>query len=90
MDGAFWFWRIKNRQCPEHGLDYAFSYESEDASHKIPALLAGTLKMGLFAIPIQEYLEIYRAEGRGVLQYTLNLPIDVKRNLWRVLDNHLE
>ena len=30
-----------------------------------------------------------RKSGRGVRQYTLNLPIAVKRNLWRVLDNHV-
>lgn len=77
-------------QCPQHGLDFVFSYESEDVRHKIFAFLGGNLKMGMFAIPLEEYLDIYRAEGRGVRQYTLNLPIDVKRNLWRVLDNHLK
>ena len=76
-------------ECPEHNLDYVFSYESEDARHKVLSFLAGNLKMGMFAIPFQEYLDLYRAEGRGVRQYTLNLPIDVKRNLWRILDNHM-
>ena len=76
-------------ECPEHHLDYVFSYESEDARYKVLSFLAGNLKMGMFAIPFEDYLDIYRAEGRGVRQYTLNLPIDVKRNLWRVLDNHL-
>lgn len=77
-------------QCPQHGLDFVFSYESEDVRNKIISFLSGNLKMGMFAIPFEEYLDIYRAEGRGVRQYTLNLPIDVKRNLWRVLDNHLK
>lgn len=77
-------------ECPEHGLDYVFSYESEDVRYKVFSFLAGNLKMGMFAIPIQEYLDIYKPEKRGVRQYTLNLPIDVKRNLWRVLDNHLQ
>lgn len=45
--------------------------------------------MGMFAIPFEDYLDIYRKEGRGVRQYALNLPIDVKRNLWRVLDKHM-
>lgn len=76
-------------ECPEHHLDYVFSYESEDARHKVLSFLTGNLKMGMFAIPYEEYLGIYREEGRGVRQYTLNLPIEVKRNLWRVLDNHL-
>lgn len=77
-------------QCPSHDLDYVFSYEAEDVRHQVLSFLAGNLKMGMFAIPLQEYLNIYKAEGRGVRQYTLNLPIDVKRNLWRVLDNHLK
>lgn len=76
-------------RCPDHNLDYVFSYESEDVRHKVPAFLAGKLKMGMFAIPTSEYLELYRADGRGVREYRLNLPIDVKRELWRVLDNHM-
>ena len=76
-------------ECPDHNLDYVFSYESEDVRHKVPAFLAGKLRMGMFAIPTAEYLEQYRREGRGVREYRLNLPIDVKRELWRVLDNHM-
>lgn len=76
-------------ECPDHHLDYVFTYESEDVSNKIFSFLAGKLKMGMFAIPFEEYLSNYRSEGRGVRQYALNLPIDVKRNLWRVLDDHL-
>ena len=76
-------------QCPEHDLDYVFSYESEGVKGKVLRFLAGRLKMGMAAIPYQEYLDIYRAEGRGVKEYRLYLPIDTKRNLWRILDNHL-
>ncbi len=76
-------------QCPEHNLDYVFSYESEDARSKVLRFLSGKLRMGLAAIPYQEYLDMFRPEGRGVKEYTLYLPIEVKRNLWRVLDNHL-
>lgn len=76
-------------ECPQHNLDYVFSYEAEDVSHQVLSFLTGNLKMGMFAIPTQEYLDIYKAEGRSVRQYTLNLPISVKQNLWRILDNHL-
>ena len=76
-------------QCPEHNLDYVFSYESEDVRGKVLRFLAGNLKMGMAAIPYQDYLDIYRPDGRGVKEYRLFLPIEVKRNLWRVLDNHL-
>lgn len=76
-------------QCPQHNLDYVFSYESELATDNCFRFLAGKLKMGLFAIPTSEYLEDFQKEGRGVREYMLNLPITAKQNLWRVLDNHM-
>lgn len=76
-------------KCPEHGLDYAFSYESEEASKKILRFFSGNLKMGLFAIPFKDFISLYEGEGRGITEYELNLPIAVKQNLWRVLDDHL-
>ena len=76
-------------QCPTFDMDYCFSYESEDATQKVLSFLAGELNMGLFAVPVEEYCEQYFEEGRGVYEYTLNLPIEVKRELWRVLDEHL-
>ena len=76
-------------QCPEHDLDLVFSYESEDVSHKVLSFLAGNLRMGMFAISADEYIDQYKKDGRGVREYRLNLPIKVKQELWRVLDNHL-
>lgn len=76
-------------QCPVFGMDYCFSYESEDVQNRVLDFLAGKLMMGLYAIPVEDYCAQYREEGRGVYEYTLNLPIEVKRELWRVLDEHL-
>lgn len=76
-------------QCPEHQLDYVFSYESENVSKKIISFLTGKLKMGMFAIPTADYLNTYRQAQRGVKEYILNMPIEAKRNLWRVCDNHM-
>lgn len=76
-------------QCPAHGLDYVFSYESEDASKKVLKFLSGKLKMGLMAIPYDEFMSAYMDEGRGVTEYELDLPVASKQNLWRILDNHL-
>lgn len=76
-------------QCPTFDMDYCFSYESEGVSNKIGRFLAGDLKMGMMAVPTQEYIEGYRKEQRGIWEYELNLPIAVKRELWRVLDNRL-
>lgn len=76
-------------QCPAFGLDYCYSYESESVENRVFDFLAGKLVMGLFAIPIEDYCAQYREEGRGVYEYRLNLPIEVKRELWRVMDEHL-
>lgn len=72
--------------CPAYGLDCCFSYESEDAVRRILTFLAGNLHMGMRRIQTADYLADYAAEGRGVKEYELNLPIEVKRELWRVLD----
>lgn len=76
-------------QCPAFDMDYCFSYESESVKNRVLDFLAGKLMMGLFAIPVEDYCNLYRAEGRGVYEYKLNLPIEVKRELWRVIDEHL-
>ena len=76
-------------QCPAFGMDYCFSYESEDVSQKVFSFLAGKLMMGLFVIPVDDYCAQYREEGRGVYEYKLNLPIEVKQELWRILDEHV-
>ncbi len=75
--------------CPAYDLDYFFSYESEDASKKILKFLSGNLKMGMTYLSPEEYLTDYAQEGRGVVEYELNLPIAIKRELWRVLDEHV-
>lgn len=73
-------------ECPVYDLDYCFSYESEDVRDRIFTFLSGNLKMGMFSVPFEEYMEQYKSDGRGVHQYELNLPIGVKRELWRLLD----
>lgn len=74
-------------ECPAYGLDFCFSYESESAKDKVFTFLRGKLKMGMFAVPTEEFLKMYRETGRGVSQYSLDLPIGVKRSLWELLDN---
>jgi len=73
-------------ECPTFGLDYCFSYESEGVKDKVLTFFLGKLKMGMFAVPIDEYLKLAEEEGRGVMQYRMNLPPDVKQRLWKILD----
>ena len=77
-------------QCPSHDMDFCFTYESDDVVHKVPAFLAGDLKMGMMGIPTGEFLENYRKEGREVTEYTLDLPVAVKQNMWRILDRYVD
>ena len=72
--------------CEAYDLDYFFSYESENAASRFLKFLSGNLKMGMVRMKKEDYLAVYIKEGRGVKEYELNLPIDVKRELWRVLD----
>lgn len=76
-------------QCPTFGLDYCYSYESEGVKNRVFDFLAGKLMMGLFAVPVEEYCSFYLNEGRGVYEYKLNLSIEVKQELWRVVDEQL-
>ena len=71
---------------PATKSDYAFSYESESLRGRTLSFFAGNVKMGMFAVPTAKYLKDYAQEGRGVRQYRLDLPDDVLRRLWEILD----
>lgn len=76
-------------ECPEHGLDYVFSYEGEPVPNNVARFFMGRLHMAVLAIPTQEYLSQYCEEGRGVRQYTLQLPLHVKQRLWQQMDERV-
>lgn len=73
-------------ECPTFGLDYVFTYESEDIPQRVLSFFAGRLKMGMMAVPTADYLQNYAAEQRRVMEYHLNLSPEQKMELWRVLD----
>lgn len=77
-------------ECPEHGLDYIFSYEGENVDDNVARFFMGRLQMAVMAIPTQEYLSQYHEEGRGVRQYTLQLPVHVKQRLWQQMDERVQ
>jgi hypothetical protein len=76
-------------ECPRHNLDRCFSYEGDDVSARPLMFLLGKLKMGMASVPTEVFLEDHRRDGRSIVQYELNLPVAVKQELWRVLDNHV-
>lgn len=76
-------------QCPSKGLDYCFSFESEPTFDYYLRFFAGKANATFVAIPTREYLSEYKAEGRGVTQYELNLTPHEKQELWRSLDEDM-
>ena len=76
-------------QCNVFDLDYCFSYESENVNTQLSKYAQGKLKMGMFAIPTQAYLEDYHKWNRAVHEYRLNLPPEVEIRLWEIMDNKL-
>lgn len=76
-------------QCPTFGLDYCFTYESESAAERFWSFLAGDLQMGLLKFSTDAYCQEYQKDGRGVYEYTLNLPATSEQELWRILDKQM-
>lgn len=76
-------------QCPVFGLDYCFSYESEKIKGQLWDYLTGKLRMGMFAIPTDEYIQDYKVWKRAVHEYRINMPPDAEQRLWEQMDNHM-
>ena len=76
-------------QCPTFGLDYCFSYEGERVNDNLYRYLSGQTKMGMFAVPTDEYLEDYRRWNRSVHEYVLAMPPEAEQRLWEIMDNHI-
>lgn len=76
-------------QCPTFGLDYCFSYESEKIKGQLWDYITGRLKMGMFALPTDEYIEDYRVWKRAVHEYRINMPAEAEMRLWEQMDNHM-
>ena len=76
-------------QCPTFGLDYIFTYESEGVRGKVFRFLLNDLNMGMMQMSMNDYLQPYKEEGRGVKEYRLNLPPEVESELWRMCDERV-
>ena len=76
-------------QCPIFDLDYCFSYESERIKGQLWDYLTGKLKMGMFAVPTNEYIEDYRVWKRAVHEYRINMTPEAEQRLWEQMDNHM-
>lgn len=77
-------------QCPHYNLDVVYTYESDSVTNKVLSFLKGDLTMGMTAVPTEEMLAYYAADGRGVTEYVLNLPLEKRKQLWQYLDGKVE
>lgn len=75
-------------QCPAFGLDNVFSFET--STDNALGQVLGHAKGRFAAIGIDEYLGMFRSEGREVKEYPLNLTDPQIRTLWRLLDEAVE
>lgn len=78
---------VLHMQCPSKHLDYVYTFETEPNYLKF---FAGKSKACFVAVPTREFLQKYKAEGRGVTEYALNLTPHEKQELWRALDEDME
>lgn len=78
-------------QCPSKGLDYSYSYVTELDQGPLfnLTLMAGKMRAGFEAVAFDEYLDLYRKEGRGVKEFPLNLTLSEERALWELMDNQM-
>ena len=76
-------------ECPVHGLDFVFTYESDPGANGLLTFFAGKADSYYVAVPTQQFLKDMKKEGRGIWQYELNLTLHEEQNLWRNLDNDM-
>lgn len=78
-------------KCPSKGLDYCFSYSTflEPGPMFNLYLLLGKMKAGYEALTFDKYIKTFADEGRGVMEYPLNLTLHEEQELWRLMDEKM-
>lgn len=76
-------------ECPMHGLDYVFTYESDPSVNGFLTFFAGKADAYFVAVPTPQFLKDMQKEKRGIKQYELNLTLHEEQELWRNLDNDM-
>ena len=76
-------------QCPVHGLDYVFTFESDPNFNTFMTGVAGKAKAKYIAVPADTFINDSKKSGRGLKQYKLNLTHHEKQELWRLLDEEM-
>ncbi len=73
-------------QCPTYGLDYVFTCEGESVQDNIARFFMGKLQMEVYSFKTDAFIENYKQQHRGCMEYVLNLPPEAKQRLWQQMD----
>ncbi len=76
-------------ECSVHDLDYCFSLETDVRMADFIKFFSGSANAAFAAVPTDVFVGYYRENGRGAMQYELNLTLHEKQELWRMLDNDM-
>lgn len=76
-------------ECPTHGLDYVFTYESDTNVGNFMTFIAGKATAKYVAVEADTFLTDAQNLGRELKQYKLNLTHHEKQELWRLLDEDM-
>ncbi len=76
-------------ECPRYHLDFCFSFEEEHGTIGVLKCFFGKTYARIIAMPTDQFIERFKIKGRQTMQYTLNLNLREKQELWRRLDNDL-
>lgn len=76
-------------QSPSNGLDIVYTFEMKLNADEIMKFFLGKAMAGFVPAPTQEFLDIYKEQGRGVEEIKLNLRPKEEQRLWQFLDEQL-
>ena len=76
-------------ECPVHQLDNVFTFEHDGSVDAFHTGIMGKAKAMCSVVPYQEYLQHFKEEGRGIIQYEFDLTLEEERELWRRLDEDM-
>ncbi|MBR3495164.1 MAG: DUF4105 domain-containing protein, partial [Prevotella sp.] len=76
-------------ECPVHHLDNVFTFEHDGSVDPFHTGIMGKANAVCAVVPFREYLNHFKEEGRGIMQYEFDLSLEEERNLWRLLDEDM-
>ena len=76
-------------QCPSHNMDYCFTYSFSNSFANKFKFFNGTGEGAFVPMYTNSFLEEYKEQHRGVMEYKLNLTLEEKRLLWQSLDENV-